>query len=180
MHKADFASKHVIQPTLPHLINVLNAYDGLNWDVELITYGSFLVLQSRIDPHDGTATIATQLWIQLQPFQISAIQSLETCAQWQGLHNLGSSANDARIRLQTTPGSRPTVVWQTKERGIRYQGTATVLALEKPSTARYLGWGEQGGRSFVKIEIFMNYFSEIYPYPHYPWSDLYRLRQYGG
>ena len=174
-HEADFSSKHVIQPTLSHLINVLDAYDGLNWDVELITDDSYLVLQSWIDQHDGTRSIATQLWIQFQPFQISAVQSLETLSQWQGLGHLKDSAKDAQIRLQTTPGSRPTVVWQTKKRGIRYQDTATVLSLEKPSTARYFGWGEQGGRSFVKNEIFMNYFSEIYPCQRCLSSDLYRL-----
>ena len=136
---------------------------------------SSLVLQSRVRQHNGTWTISTQLWIQLQPFRISAVQSLETLSQWQGLHRFELSESNAHVRLPASPGSRPTVVWQTKERGVRYQGSATVLSLEKPSTARYFGWGEQGGSSFIKDKTFMNCFSKICPRGYPSLSNLCRL-----
>ena len=161
-HVLIVGSKHVIQPTVSDLVKVMGIHEQTSWNVELVTDESFLVLQSRVRRRDDTWTVATQLWIQLQPFQISAVQQLGTVSPWQGLHRFTSSEKDACVRLQTTPGSRPAVVWQTKQRGIRYQGTATILSLEKPSTARYFGWGEQGGRSFAKDKVTMNYFSRSY------------------
>lgn len=80
------------------------------------------------------------------------------------------------MQLPRKQGFQPAVVWQTKERGIRYQGEATVLALEKPRTARYFGWGEQGGRAFVKDQTFMNYFSKLCPAEGSSSTNLCRLR----
>lgn len=157
---------------------MLDAYESLNWEVELRTVESFFVFQSKIREDDGTWTIATQLWVQAHPFKITAIQMLETSSQWQGIIGLKSDEMNAGLQLPTKPGFRPAVVWQTKERGLRYQGQATVLSLEKPSTARYFGWGEQGGRSFVKDQTFMNYFSKICFGEASLRSDFRRLRQY--
>lgn len=103
---------------------------------------------------------------------------LESLPQWHGIQRLKSFEMNASVQLPTKLGSQPAVVWQTKERGLRYQGKATVLSLEKPSTARYFGWGEQGGRSFVKDRTFMNYFSKTCLSEGSSASDFCRLRQH--
>ena len=139
---------------------------------------SFLVLQSST-LENGKSEVATQLWVQLRPFQISAIQPLETIPRWGHLPRLLSPENDALVRLPELAGRRTSVVWQTKVRPIRYQGTATILSLEKPDLARYLGWGEQAGTSLFKDNVMMNYFSKSYWRLFYFYSKSSRLRQYG-
>ena len=116
------------------------------------------MLQSSLNKH-GSWEIATQLLVQRQPFQITAVQSLTTIPKWVGISNLSDSASE-NVNLQEVPGWRPSVVWQTSERGIRYQGKSTILSVEKPSTARYFGFGEQGGSSFIKDKTFLDYFSK--------------------
>ena len=118
----------------------------------------FLVLQSSIKKNESWEK-ATQLWVQRQPFQITAVQSLTTIPRWAGVAHLSSSASE-QIMMQEVPGWRPSVVWQTSERGLRYQGKSTILSIEKPSTARYFGFGEQGGSSFIKDKTFLDYFSK--------------------
>ena len=79
------------------------------------------------------------------------------------------------MKLQEVPGWRPLVVWQMSERGIRYQGKSTILSIQKPSTARYLGFGEQGGSSLLKDKTFMDYFSKLSYRVEPTWVDACRL-----
>ena len=155
--KLTFDRKHTIQPTVAELIQVLDVHDGLEWNVELVSLTDFLVFQSWVKENESWEK-ATQLWVQRQPFQITAIQSLTTIPRWAGISHLPSSATE-NVKLQEVPGWRPSVVWQTSERGIRYQGKSTILSIKKPSTARYFGFGEQGG-SYFKDKTFLDYFSE--------------------
>ena len=136
----------------------MDIHDGLEWDVDLKSVGDCLVLQSWVRETKSWEK-ATELWVQGQPFQITAVQSLTTIPRWTGVSHLSSSASE-NIELQEVRGWRPSVVWQTSERGIRYQGNSTILSVEKPCTARYFGFGEQGGSSFIKDKTFLDYFSK--------------------
>ena len=153
-----FCRKHTVQPSLAKLIEVLNSHDEFEWNVELKLVDEFLVLQSLVKTNESWAN-ATQLWVRRQPFQITAFQSLTTISKWTGISQ-PSYAVPENMKLQEVPGWRPLVVWQMSERGIRYQGKSTILSVQKPSTARYLGFGEQGGSSLLKDKTFMDYFSK--------------------
>ena len=139
---------------------MLDAHERVDWDVQLVEDDDFLILQSLVSKIGEPPKVVTQLWIQRYPFQISAVQPLEVTPRWNRMPRLSLPANDERVRLPETLGSRASVVWQTKECGLRYQGTATVLTLEKPDLARYLGWGEQAGTSLFKDRVMTNYFSK--------------------
>ena len=147
---------------MPDLVKVLDDHDRLSWDIELIVDDAFLVLQSSIRQNHGASTVATQLWIQRHPFQITAVQPLKAFPQWDSMPRLLLPGNDARVKLPEKSGVRSSIVWQTKVRGLKYQGAATILSLEKPSSARYLGWGEQAGTSLFKDKTYLNYFSKCY------------------
>ncbi|KAL8792282.1 MAG: hypothetical protein Q9195_005161 [Heterodermia aff. obscurata] len=148
-------TKHTVQPSLAKLIHVLDIHDKFEWNVELISTDGFLILQSSVKTYESWVNV-TQLWVQRQPFQITAYQSLTNISTWTSQF---SYAVPEKLKLQEVPGRRPLVVWQMSERGIRYQGKSTILSVQKPSTARYLGFGEQGGSSLIKDKTFMDYFN---------------------
>jgi hypothetical protein len=57
-------------------------------------------------------------------------------------------------------------VWQTSEQTFRYKLDPdhdmvknVILDVIKPGHGEYIGWGEQGGSSFMKKPTLMNYFS---------------------
>ncbi len=151
----------MVQSSTSDLIRVLDNYEKLDWDVELIEDENFLVLQSSTVQSDGGPSIvATQLWIQRHPFQITAIQPLKSTPLWDSMPLLRRPDSNARVQIPEVAGVRSSIVWQTQVRGLRYQGSATVLSVQKPSTARYLGWGEQAGTSLFKDNTFLNYFSK--------------------
>lgn len=59
------------------------------------------------------------------------------------------------------------IVWQTSERALLHHVNEThgmmkdvVLDIEKTSSGAFVGWGEQGGTSFMKQPCYMNYFSK--------------------
>ena len=151
----------MIQPTIPDLMKVLDHHDQSKWEVELVEDELFLILQSSIHQDSGSSDVVTQLWIQRRPFQITAVQPLKAIPQWNPMPRLLLPNNNARIEIPEAVGVRPSIVWQTQMNGVRYQDSATILSVQKPSTARYLGWGEQGGTSLFKDNTFLNYFSKI-------------------
>lgn len=60
------------------------------------------------------------------------------------------------------------VIWQTTEQAFSYQGDPNieainnvVLNVNKPGPAKYLGFGEQGGRTVLKNPTYMNFFCKI-------------------
>ena len=168
-----FGRKHTVQPTVAELIQVLDVHDGLEWNVELVPKDGFLVLQSWVRENESWKKV-TQLWVQRQPFQITAVQSLTSIPISAGISSV-SNPTSKSLELQEVPGWRPSVVWQTSERGIRYQGKSTILSVEKPSTARYLGFGEQGGSSFIKDKTFLDYFSKQFYALELTKADVCRL-----
>ena len=151
----------MIQPTIPDLIKVLDDHDQSQWEVELVEDDLFLILQSSIRQDSGSSDVVTQLWIRRCPFQITAVQPLKATPRWNSMPRLLLPNNNARVNIPETGGVRPSVVWQTQMNGVRYQDSATILSVQKPSTAAYLGWGEQGGTSLFKDDTFLNYFSKF-------------------
>ncbi|KAF8453391.1 glycosyl hydrolases family 31-domain-containing protein [Kalaharituber pfeilii] len=55
------------------------------------------------------------------------------------------------------------IVWDTVDAPIAWrkfsETYATILTARKPGSARYIGFGEQGGRNFLKTSTYMNYFN---------------------
>jgi hypothetical protein len=63
------------------------------------------------------------------------------------------------------------VIWQTSPKTFRWKTNPqyrvlknVVLDVVKPGNGKYLGFGEQGGMSFVKQPTFMNFFSKLLRY----------------
>ncbi|KAL7276242.1 hypothetical protein RUND412_000778 [Rhizina undulata] len=160
----DFNSRTIITATTSELIDHLDYVEKVFWKIrfnekpvddsyyllESVTYGSADDLKN-----DVNGTIVTELYIYKNPFKIQAVRSLES---------LGIS--DPPPRDPSVANVKPTtrkVVWQTEDAGLAWKvnGTAhaTVLAVDKPGSARYLGFGEQGGSALLKENTLMNYFN---------------------
>lgn len=121
----------------------------------------YYLLESVMITASGKEDQVVQLWIQRNPFRITAIRDVASAGTAALLPALQHPALefDAKHQIPAAPGRRNAIVWQTKERGLLYQGDATVINVDKPQTAKYLGFGEQGGRSLYKDKTFMNYFN---------------------
>jgi hypothetical protein len=80
------------------------------------------------------------------------------------------------------PASHPTlsvvreaekVVWQTSEKTFRWKFEEPlvkniVLDVVKAGPGEFLGFGEQGGKNFLKKPSFMNYYSQSYEISSHP------------
>ena len=126
----------------------------------------YYILQSVLNPKTDKRKVELQLWVQRDPFQITAVRVLESQGLAQRLPDTdGFSATAVeRLTLDTSKGTEAAVIWKTKPRGLQYKGSATVLAVEKSVTADYMGFGEQGGKNLFKKKTYMNYFSEWRPF----------------
>lgn len=144
------------------MINTLDDIEGIDWAVEIEQDPRYYVLQSVTNPKTEKRKVELQIWVQRDPFQITAVRVLESQGLAQKLpdiQGISSSAMD-ELALQTSKGSEVAVIWKTKPKGLQYKGSATVLSVEKSVTADYMGFGEQGGKNLFKKKTFMNYFSK--------------------
>jgi alpha-glucosidase (family GH31 glycosyl hydrolase) len=116
-------------------------------------------LQSVLLKNDGSREINVQLWIQRHPFKITVVRSLVSTGTDVQLPTLHHPTLHYPESIPEVPGQSNAIVWQTKDYGLLYEGDATILNIDKPATAKYLGFGEQGGRSLYKDNSFMNYFN---------------------
>ena len=155
-------SRTIVQDTLSNLITILDKSESIDWRVELIQDPRYLILQSVINPTQHDRRVELQLWIQRDPFQITAVRVLESLPPAIGLPQTQSLDIDVleKLRLATSAGAQGAVVWRTKPRGLRYQERSVILAVEKSVTADFMGFGEQGGKGLFKRRTYMNYFSE--------------------
>ncbi len=69
-----------------------------------------------------------------------------------------------RMQVFSFSEGKPFLVWQTAETPIYYTPTgkddyAVIQAVAKPASAKYIGFGEQGGQSLSKNTAQMNYFN---------------------
>ncbi|RPA77141.1 hypothetical protein BJ508DRAFT_213076 [Ascobolus immersus RN42] len=158
----NYNSRTVIEDTLTALINKLDALQRVDWRVELVEDPQYFILQSVIDPEKPTRNVIVQLWIQRDPFKITAIrsvQSLPPAEKLPTIQNLADPATTGRISLSEAAGSQRAIIWQTKECGLQYDDRATILTIAKPVTADYMGFGEQGGKGLFKKRTYLNYFN---------------------
>ncbi|KAH7134411.1 glycosyl hydrolases family 31-domain-containing protein, partial [Dactylonectria macrodidyma] len=157
----DFNTRTIIQDTLSQLITTLDAAEELKWAVELIEDPMYYILQSVTNPDTPQRKVEVQLWVQRDPFQITAVRVLQSqgpAEQVPVQQSLDVSTID-KLSLVTQKGAEAAIIWKTKPRGLQYRGNATILSIEKSVTADYMGFGEQGGKNLFKKKTYMNYFN---------------------
>lgn len=150
-----------MQDTTTKLIDILDQAEDRKWSVQLQDSSRYLILKSVVN--DGKDA-GLKLWIQKNPFQITATSPVKQLKPFLTLpvddvpiNLVNGLANDA---VNGYEKAGEAVIWQTKVRGFRYGYGAVVLSIQKTPTAKYVGFGEQGGKRFAKDKTFMNYFSE--------------------
>ncbi|KAI0485577.1 glycosyl hydrolases family 31-domain-containing protein [Xylaria cf. heliscus] len=158
---SDFNTRTIVQNSLTDLIKVLDAAEGINWRVDELKKvdSRFFILQSVIIRPDGTEEIGIQLWIQRNPFRITAVRSIASAGMGINISGLDHPILKSPESIPARDGHDNAIIWQTKERGLLYQDDAVILNIVKPITSKYLGFGEQGGKSLYKDKTFMNYFN---------------------
>jgi len=149
-----------VQDTLTNLINLLDAREGLKWDVRVVKDPQHYIFQSVLNPGTSSEEIGVQLWIQRNPFKIVAVRSVRGLEPAEKPPRTQDQAVTDSVTLKEVDGRSTAIVWQTKERPLKYVDNATILSIKKSSTADHLGFGEQGGRSLFKSETLMNFFSK--------------------
>ncbi|KAK7415851.1 hypothetical protein QQZ08_012222 [Neonectria magnoliae] len=157
----DYNTRTIVLDTLSQLISSLDAVEGINWAVELVEDPQYYILQSVMNPGTDQRRVECQLWVQRDPFQITAVRVLKSQGPAERLPEIQSldAGTVDKVQLQTHTGADKAVIWKTKPRGLQYTNTATVLAVEKSATADYMGFGEQGGKHLFKKKTYMNYFN---------------------
>jgi hypothetical protein len=133
-----------------------------------------------IDPDAPNRKVEVQLWIQKDPFQITAVRVLESlppAEQVPQIQTLDAATLD-KLTFTNVKGAKSAVIWKTKPRGLRYTNRATILEIEKSVTADFMGFGEQGGKNLFKKETYMNYFSKNCWAKYSHLANPARFRQY--
>ncbi|KAL0932734.1 alpha-1,4-glucan lyase [Colletotrichum truncatum] len=158
---SDYNTRTLIRNTTSELIRTLDEAEHLDWRVDLVEDDQYYILQSVVRT-EGKEHKEIQLWIQRNPFQITAVRVLKSLAPAQEppkASNLEAGAVESLQFSNEVEGGRRAVVWKTKTRGLLYGEHSTVLCLEKSITADYMGFGEQGGNNLFKDKQYMNYFN---------------------
>lgn len=168
---------------MTELIAALDTFEGLNWEVACQDEKDFVILESRdigvpVDKKTGLAIgdgYHMRIFVRKNNFKIIVIRPVHRylTSEDHVLKELGvpSPIGSTSVR----------VMWQSKAKGIAYSGKTTVLEVEKPGMARYLGqfpgsrfrqyiadisntftlgFGEQGGRQLLKTKVIVDYFSK--------------------
>ncbi|KAF8761301.1 glycosyl hydrolase 31 family [Rhizoctonia solani] len=168
-------SRNLVQDTLTDLISTLDRFERVSWEVFARDEGDLVVIESRptlgANNQSGRAPATAdpdgyymQLRIRKRNFKIIALQPVGRSRSWEDddLRSFGVCGPD-----ETKYDIK--VVWQTKPSGISYSDKATVIEVEKPGRARYLGFGEQGGRQLLKTKVIIDYFN----YDNMTYSQVY-------
>ncbi|KAI9729368.1 MAG: hypothetical protein M1834_006892 [Cirrosporium novae-zelandiae] len=154
----DYNTRTIVRDTLSNLVRVLDKLEHISWRVDLVQDNEFLILQSVRNPESPERQVITQLYIQRNPFKITAVQPLKVLPALEVLPQADATKNE-ELNTKAVQGTQNLIVWQTKEYPLAYNSSATVLSVEKPGRARYLGFGEQGGKHLFKDKVYMNYFN---------------------
>ena len=157
------SSRTIIRDTLSELIAVLDGIENIEWGVEILEDPIYYILQSVLYPKTPKRRVELQLWVQRNPFRISAVRVLESSLPVEKLPELQvlDSETAKKMKLSTSKGAQAAVIWKTRPRGLQYSGNATILSIEKSVTADFMGFGEQGGKHLFKKKTYMNYFSKF-------------------
>ncbi|KAH7333781.1 glycosyl hydrolases family 31-domain-containing protein [Rhizoctonia solani] len=153
-------SRNIVQDTFQGLVETLDKFENTDWEVgyDTQTYPGHIVLESRFKkspPISGglDKDYALRIFVRQNPFKIFALRRIK-------VYNTREEQLLQAAKVLTVDDS-PTekVIWQTKQNGILYSGKMTLFEVEKPGTARYLGFGEQGGRQVLKSKQICDYFN---------------------
>ncbi|KAF8461242.1 glycosyl hydrolases family 31-domain-containing protein [Kalaharituber pfeilii] len=151
----DYNSRTVIMNTLTTLRAYLDEVEDVIWDTAVTDAGNYYSLQSLVyntmndhrNRHNGN--VATELRIYKSSFRIEAVREVEETRP-RGPREVSSSQSSK-------------VVWSTPAGCLGYKTVGTtqniIFAASKPGSARYMGFGEQGGQELLKKPTFMNYFN---------------------
>ena len=71
-------SRTIIRDTLSLLISTLDAVENIDWAVEIIEDPKYYILQSVMNPKTDQRQVKLQLWVQRDPFQITAVRVLKS------------------------------------------------------------------------------------------------------
>ncbi len=153
-----------MQDTATDLIKNLDDAEEVSWHVELQDTSDYYILKSVTDSGaDRTSTV--KLYIKKRPFQIIATSYVTKLSPFLAVPDIdvpnGVPNGVTNGNASSDDGATEAVIWQTKECGLHYGHGAVVLFVQKTPTARYVGFGEQGGKNFAKDKTFMNYFSKL-------------------
>ncbi|CAE6473102.1 unnamed protein product [Rhizoctonia solani] len=169
-------SRNLVQDTLADLISTLDRFERVSWEVHGRDEGDIVVIESRPvrGANNRSARVPPtapdpegyymQLRIRKRNFKIIALQPISRSRSWEDddLKTFGVCGPDEK-KFDIK------VVWQTKPTGILYSDKATVIEVEKPGRARYLGFGEQGGTQLLKTKVIIDYFN----YDNMTYSQVY-------
>lgn len=135
-------TRSVVQDKLEDLRILLEKQEQFSVETKTIENGIELV--TKYDEY-GTLTQAMKVVVTYAPFKIEVF-------------NYTNKYNPAQQEVFK--------VWETAEPGIYYtfngeekEDYAIIQAIEKPATAKYIGFGEQGGKSLCKNTAQVNYFN---------------------
>ncbi|KAF4556602.1 putative glycosyl hydrolases family 31 protein 6 [Elsinoe fawcettii] len=160
----DFNTTTMVRKQGISLIQELDHAEDTDWEVELegtddasehLIFTSVIKEKAPKNPQGYIKRPCVKLWIQKDPFRITATRFVTASPSY---WSLPSSGNAVAARAPSTEDVEA-VIWQTKERGFQYGHGAVVLSVERTPTARYMGFGEQGGSKFIKDRTFMNFFN---------------------
>ncbi|KAG8714455.1 hypothetical protein FRC11_008407 [Ceratobasidium sp. 423] len=153
-------SRNVVQDTFKALVDTLDKFENTDWEVgyDTQTYPGFIVLESRfkkIPPITGglDPDYALRIFVSKKPFQIVALRRITVY----NTREEGLLQQAKVLSVDTSPTEK--VIWQIKPQGILYSGKTALFEVEKPPTARYLGFGEQGGRQVLKSKQICDFFN---------------------
>ncbi|KAH7333765.1 glycosyl hydrolases family 31-domain-containing protein [Rhizoctonia solani] len=169
-------SRNLVQDTLTELISTLDRFERVNWKVNCRDEGDLVIIESRPvrGANNRSARVPPtapdpegfymQLRIRKRNFKMIALQPIS--------RSRSCEDDDLKTFRICGPDEKKfdiKVVWQTKAAGILYSDKATVIEVEKPGRARYLGFGEQGGRQLLKTKVIIDYFN----YDNMTYSQVY-------
>ncbi|KAG8796592.1 hypothetical protein FRC12_016579 [Ceratobasidium sp. 428] len=172
----DNNSHGLVSSTMKNLITVLDEFEGKNWEVECqeVENSDWVVLESRPlkkaaeSINEPKEPYYMRIYVRKTRFKIVAVQPIPVRNTRDDIY----LREFARFPISTestskfdwypdvdSPPKHIKVVWQTKVNGMLYSKMATVIEVHKPSMARYLGFGEQGGRQLLKSRVILDYFN---------------------
>ncbi|KAG0639095.1 glycosyl hydrolases family 31-domain-containing protein [Tuber brumale] len=156
----DYNSRAIISDTLTNLRNILDKVESIKWETEFVVGSEtdqFYTLRSVLygdEAEPRKRTTISELLIYKEFFKIQAVR----CVSESGVADPPCPQGG-----QKAVHSQRKIVWETAGAGLSWKKTqkvaATVLTSKKPGLARYMGWGEQGGKELLKKSTLMNYFN---------------------
>ncbi|QRV90305.1 glycoside hydrolase family 31 protein [Ceratobasidium sp. AG-Ba] len=161
----DNNSRNLVKNTMKKLVDTLDHFERLNWEVVCEDTPEYIILESRSIPIiPGEYNM--RIYIRKERFKIIVVQPIARRKNRDDDYLLELGA----VRPQNDDTIRDAkIVWQTKVHGILYDDLATVIEVNKPSMANYLGFGEQGGRQLLKTKVVVDYFN----YDNMTYSQVY-------